>query len=65
MGKLKTADEVKSELKKSGITVSKWAMQNNLPPSVVYGVLRGYLQGNYGDSHRAAVLLGIKDGVIE
>ena len=64
MSKLKTAEQAKSEIKKNGMTIAKWAMKNGLPPSVVYAVLKGDLQGNYGDSHRAAVLLGMKDGEI-
>lgn len=64
MKELKTAEEAKSEIKKNGLTIAKWAMKNGLPPSVVYAVLKGSLQGNYGDSHRAAVLLGMKHGEI-
>lgn len=64
MRKLKTAEEAKSEIKKNGMTIAKWAMKNGLPPSVVYAVLKGDLQGNYGDSHKAAVLLGMKEGEI-
>lgn len=65
MDKLKTAEEAKAEIKKTGLTIAKWAIRNGLQPSIVYAVLKGDLQGNYGDSHRAAVLLGLKAGCDE
>lgn len=64
MNGLKTAKEAKAELTKNGMTVSKWAIKNGLAPSVVYAVLKGALQGNYGEAHKAAVLLGMKKGEI-
>lgn len=65
MDNIKTAEEAKAEIKKRGMTISKWAMLHNLPASVVYAVLKGKLQGLYGDGHRAAVLLGMKNGEID
>jgi len=64
MGNLKTADEAKAEIEKSGLTIAKWAVKNGVAPSAVYAVLKGRLIGNYGDSHKAAVLLGMKEGEI-
>lgn len=65
MKKLKTAEEAKSEIRKSGLTIAKWAVKNGLSPSAVYAVLKGKVQGNYGEVHKAAVLLGMKDGLID
>ena len=64
MEKLKTAEEAKAEIQKTGMTISKWAIKNGLQPATVYGVLRGVYKGTYGDSHKAAVLLGMKEGEI-
>lgn len=64
MSNLKTAEQAKAEIEKSGLTIAKWAVKNGLAPSAVYSVLRGRLAGNYGDSHKAAVLLGMKEGEI-
>lgn len=64
MGNLRTAEEAKAEIKK-GLTISKWSMQNGLPAGVVYSDLKGRLQGLYGDGHKAAVLLGLKEGEID
>ena len=57
--------EAKAALHKRGITVRDWARQNGLSERVVHEVLRGRFKGRYGQAHRAAVLLGIKDGVVE
>ena len=60
----KTADEVKADFARKGISPRSWAIANDLKPFVVYQLLRGIGRGTYGDSHRAAVLLGMKEGVI-
>jgi len=64
MKKLKTLEEAREELSRCGISVSKWARHHGLSESIVSGVLRGEKKGVRGESHRAAVLLGIKDGMI-
>lgn len=48
-----------------GITAKDWAEQHNLSPSTVYAVLNGQKKCLRGEAHRAAVLLGIKDGVVK
>ncbi|WP_444752443.1 DNA-binding protein [Pseudomonas sp. NBRC 111125] len=55
----------RNELERRGQTVKSFALQNGLNPSTVYAVLRGQSQCRRGEAHRAAVLLGIKNGVIE
>ncbi|WP_216891464.1 DNA-binding protein [Pseudomonas putida] len=55
----------REELELRGKTVKGFALENNLNPSTVYAVLRGQSQCKRGEAHRAAVLLGIKNGVIE
>lgn len=65
MEKLKTAEEAKSEIRRDGLTIAKWAVKNGLSPSTVYAVLKGKVQGNYGEVHKAAVLLGMKEGRVE
>lgn len=51
-------------LERRGQTVKDFAEQHSLNPSTVYAVLSGQNRGRRGEAHRAAVLLGIKDGVI-
>jgi gp16 family phage-associated protein len=53
----KTVKQAKSDLKASGLTVMAWADDNNYPPRAV---LSGHNKGNYGQSHKIAVALGIK-----
>lgn len=61
---LKTIEEVLNEFAIKGISISQWAKERNLPPSVVYGVLHGKRRARIGKSHKAAVLLGLKHGEI-
>ncbi len=60
--KVKTADEVKAQLSRRGISVRQWAKANDLKPTTVYEVLEGKQKGIRGEAHRAAVLLGMKEG---
>lgn len=60
----KTAQEVKADFSRKGTPAAWWADRNRIPRSVVYGLLSGRLSGEYGHAHKAAVLLGMKDGEI-
>lgn len=57
--------EARARLARQGISAKDWAEQHDLSPSTVYAVLNGQKKCLRGEAHRAAVLLGIKDGVIE
>lgn len=59
---LKTREQVRAEFDRRGQSVRSWAIVNGLNPAIVSGVLAGRLTGRIGESHRAAVKLGIKDG---
>ncbi|MCL8304587.1 DNA-binding protein [Pseudomonas putida] len=54
----------RSRLAAVGISVREWAEQNDLNESTVYAVLNGQKKCLRGESHRAAVLLGIKEGPV-
>lgn len=56
--------EARDRLAKLGVSAKEWAEQNKLTPSTVYAVLNGQKKCLRGESHRAAVLLGIKEGVV-
>ncbi|EBU8698763.1 DNA-binding protein [Salmonella enterica] len=64
MKQLKTTSEVRADFERHGITISSWARLHNLPRQIVHDVLHGRCKGRRGMSHKAAVLLGLKDGVI-
>ncbi len=56
--------EARERLGRLGITTKEWAEKHEFNPSTVYAVLNGQKKCLRGEAHRAAVLLGIKDGVI-
>ena len=62
--KLKTREEVLADFARKGISVRGWAKKHGLTPAIVRGILSGRLTGRIGESHKAAVLLGIKEGEI-
>ncbi|EPV8688053.1 DNA-binding protein [Pseudomonas aeruginosa] len=57
--------EARARIARQGISAKQWAEQHGLTPSTVYAVLNGQKKCLRGESHRAAVLLGIKDGDTE
>lgn len=63
--RLKTPEEVREEFARKGISIAEWAGQHNLNPHRVYDVLNNRNKGMFGEAHRAAVLLGLKEGIIE
>lgn len=56
------AEEIRAKFKRDGISIAAWAAANNLSTPLIYEILRGARQCVRGESHRAAVLLGLKDG---
>jgi gp16 family phage-associated protein len=61
---IRTRQEALLDLRRNGISVAEFARSNNLSRQVVYATLREDRPCNFGASHKAAVLLGIKDGKI-
>jgi gp16 family phage-associated protein len=61
---LKTLEEVRAEFDRCGISISRWAVKHGIPRNIASGVLQGRLKGKRGHAHNAAVLLGLKDGVV-
>ena len=60
-----TREEFRKELVRHGISIAAWARQHGVKAQQVRDVLREGARCNYGASHRIAVLIGIKDGVID
>lgn len=58
----KTAEQVQREFREAGISVAEWARANSFDRMTVVDVLRGHRIGKYGEAHRVAVALGLKDG---
>jgi gp16 family phage-associated protein len=61
---IKTREQVLDDFKSAGITLSEWARANKFNRMTVVDLLRGARQGLRGESHRCAVALGLKDGVV-
>lgn len=63
--KLRTPEEIRRELKRKGMPIAALARANGLPVRPVYDLLTGRNKGQTGMAHKAAVLLGLKEGEIE
>lgn len=61
---LKTPEQVKEDFLRAGISVSEWARDHGFKENLVFEVLAGRAKALRGKSHRIAVLLGLKEGVI-
>lgn len=62
---LKTREQARQELRRRGISMAAFARKHDVSADQVRDVLRKDLPCNFGASHKIAVLLGIKDGVID
>lgn len=62
MPQLLTPAQAQACLIRQGKSVAAFAREHGLSRHTVYEVLSGKKKGRYGEAHRAAVLLGIKEG---
>lgn len=62
--RLLSAEEARVKLEERGVSISRWAVKNGLDPRCVSDVLNGRKKGIRGEAHKAAVLLGMKQGEI-
>jgi len=58
------AKNVRSIFVESGISIAEWARAEGFSTALVYQVIEGKRQCVRGQSHRIAVALGLKEGVI-
>lgn len=61
---LRSLEEVEREFDRRGISKADWAREHGLRPGVLYEIFSRRSSCKRGEAHRAAVLLGLKDGVI-
>ncbi|MBF5004709.1 DNA-binding protein [Diaphorobacter caeni] len=65
MAKIRTKEEARAEFERRGLSIRAWARMNGLDSATVYNLLSGRkVVGLRGESHKAAVLLGLKEGVV-
>lgn len=64
MTQVRNSEDARRELDRKGVTIRKFARNIGVSERIVYGVLQGRFKGRRGQAHKAAVLLGMKDGVV-
>lgn len=63
----RTAEQARAEFVRRGLSIAAWAKRHGVAPQLVYDILNGKPARRClrGKSHKVAVLLGVKAGVIE
>ena len=64
MPKLLTPEQARAALNERGMSIAEFSRIHGLNRQMVSDLLAGRKKGLRGETHRAAVLLGIKKGVI-
>lgn len=64
MHNLRSPEETKELMASSGISIAEWARENRFSCGLVYQVLEGKRRCLRGQSHRIAVALGLKEGLL-
>lgn len=59
-----TPEQARAALDRKGVSIADFCRQYELNRNLVSDLLNGRKKGRRGEAHRAAVLLGIKDGEI-
>lgn len=62
---IKTPAEALADFRRTGRSVRSWSKEHGFSEQLVSTILKGKRPCHRGKSHKVAVLLGIKDGVIE
>ncbi len=60
-----TPEQARAKLDRVGVSIAEFSRQHNLNKNLVSDLLNGRKKGRRGEAHRAAVLLGLKEGVAE
>ncbi|MFZ5659171.1 MAG: DNA-binding protein [Pseudomonadota bacterium] len=60
----RTKEEVLAEFQRKGIAVAAWATAHGFNTNLVWEVLAGRKKGVRGQSHKIAVMLGLKEGEV-
>jgi gp16 family phage-associated protein len=62
--KVLTPQEVRNDFTRCGISVSAWAKKHGFNRNLANAVVRGDCKCLYGDAHKIAVMLSMKQGEI-
>ncbi|MEA1606134.1 DNA-binding protein [Pseudomonas spirodelae] len=64
MHALLTPEQARAALDREGQSIAAFARKHGLNKNLVSDLLNGRKKGKRGEAHKAAVLLGIKEGVV-
>jgi gp16 family phage-associated protein len=64
MHALLTPEQARAALDREGQSIAAFARKHDLNKNLVSDLLNGRKKGKRGEAHKAAVLLGIKEGVV-
>lgn len=64
MHALLTPEQARAALDREGQSIAAFARSHGLNKNLVSDLLNGRKKGKRGQAHKAAVLLGIKEGVV-
>lgn len=64
MHALLTPEQARAALDREGQSIADFSRKHGLNKNLVSDLLNGRKKGKRGESHKAAVLLGIKEGVV-
>lgn len=59
-----TPEQVREQMDRQGVSIADFSRKHNLNKNLVSDLLNGRKKGKRGEAHRAAVLLGIKEGTV-
>lgn len=62
---LRSLEALEREFDRKGISKADWAREHGIRPGVIYEIFSRRSSCKRGEAHRAAVLLGLKEGIIE
>lgn len=65
MHSLLTPEQARAALDREGKSIAEFCREHDLNRNLVSDLLNGRKKGKRGEAHRAAVLLGIKEGVVK
>ena len=60
----KSKAEVRAELRAAGKTLPQWAEEHGFDVRNVRAVLYGHNKGHWGQAHKIAVALGLKESIV-
>lgn len=61
---LLTPEQARAALDREGMSIAEFARNNGLNKNLVSDLLNGRKKGKRGQSHKAAVLLRLKEGTV-